>query len=130
MIRIVGRCFVVLLVACLAAFVIYWIAQNNPTIVGTGAALGEGHRGGFAGRSSGGFASQRLPIGDESATGLAEFRRLERTHVLDSGAGNLAGLVGLLQNIILIAAITAGVVAVQKVLGLIPGRRKVRSTES
>ena len=121
MIRVICRCLVVLLVAYVVAFAIYWIVQDNPSIVGTGAVIGEGHRGGSAG---GGAFRGQLPAGEEPSTGLVGFGLLERGHERQDGAGDLAGLAGVLRNLVAIAGITAAVVAIRKVSGLVFRRRK------
>jgi hypothetical protein len=127
MIRVIGRCFVVLLVACLVAFAIYWIVQDNPSIVGTGAAMGEGHRGGAAGGrniAGGGAFRGQLPAGEEPPTGLVGSGLSERGHERQDGAGDLTGLAGVLRNLVVIAGMTVAVVVIRKVSGLVFRRRK------
>ena len=127
MIRVMGRCFDVSLVACLVGFAIYWIVQNNPSIVGAGAAIGEGHRGGSAGGrniAGGGALHGEPPAGEEPPTGLAGSGLPERGHEPQDEAGDLAGLAGVLRNLVVIAGMTVAVVVIRKVSGLIFRRRK------
>jgi hypothetical protein len=127
MIRMVGRCLAILLVACLMALAIYSSVQNNLAIVRTGAALGEGRRGGFAGGGeTGGLGLQQRPSGEEPPTSLGEFSRPDRGYDSEGGAGDLAGVAGILRNIVVIAGITVAVVAIQKVLSVISRRRKAQ----
>lgn len=73
---------------------------------------------------AGGAFRGQLPGGEEPSTGLVGFGLLERAHERQDGAGDLAGLAGVLRNLVAIAGITAAVVAIRKVSGLVFRRRK------
>lgn len=135
MLKMIARCLVVLLVGCVVAFAMYWVVQNNPSIAGMGAPIGEGRRGGFAGEGGfagggnfGGAIRGEAPAGGDLPTALSETILPEGGHDGDGELGILAGLVGVLRNIVVIAGITVAVVVVQRVSRLIFRRRNASST--
>jgi len=132
MIKATIRYIIILAAACLVAFGMYWLVEKNGTALGINPAFGREGRGEFPGMESGEF--QPRPRGQRPADGFPEgtapdagFRE-HHNEFERGGAGSILGLGGIFKNMVVIAAITLGVLLLTKAFEWITRRgRKVRS---
>ena len=134
MIKAAIRYIIILAAACLVAFGMYWLVEKNGSALGINVAFGREGRGEFPEMGSGEFQprprGQRLapaegfPEGTAPDAGFREHNNeFER-----GGAGSILGLGGVLKNIVIIAAITLGVLLLTKAFEWLTRRgRKIRS---
>jgi hypothetical protein len=116
--KVVFRYGLILLFACLVAYGMYWVVQNNSAALGLNMA-GFREHGGFPASDGEGAAFRAQPPGDFEGRG----RGMEHDQV-----SLLPGLIGIARNIGIIAGITLFVVFLQRALRPLFRRGKLHST--
>ena len=129
MINGIMRYLVVLVIFCATAFVLYQVVQANPSLAGAVS----GPRGAFPREGGEGFGTGQgmgrhrdRPSGDLTTEQLQAGARLEGFEGRGRGEGHVdvaAGLMGVLRNLGIIAAITAVIIAIRWLFRRFGGRK-------